>query len=30
MSQKMQLYFENDKAFLLMHFNLNYGTDSLP
>ena len=30
MSQKMQLYPENEKAFLLIHFNLNYGTDSLP
>ena len=30
MSQKMQLYSENEKAFLLIHFNLNYGTDSLP
>ena len=26
----MQLYSENEKAFLLIHFNLNYGTDSLP
>ena len=23
----MQLYSENEKAFLLIHFNLNYGTD---
>ena len=30
MSQKMQLYSENEKAFLLIHFHLNYGTDSLP
>ena len=30
MSQRMQQYFENEKAFLLIHFNLNYGTDSLP
>ena len=30
MSQKLQLYSENKKAFLLIHFNLNYGTDSLP
>ena len=30
MSQKMQLHSENEKAFLFMHFNLNYGTDSLP
>ena len=28
--KKMQLYFENEKAFLSIHFNLNYGTDSLP
>ena len=26
----MQLYYENEKAFLLIHFNLNYGTNSLP
>ena len=25
-----QLYSENEKVFLLIHFNLNYGTDSLP
>ena len=30
MSQKKQLYSENERAFLLIHFNLNYGTDSLP
>ena len=30
MSQKMQLHSENEKAFLLLHFNLNYGTYSLP
>lgn len=30
MSQKMQIYFESEKAFLLVHFNFNYGTDSLP
>ena len=30
LSQKMQLYSENEKGFLLMHFNWNYGTDSLP
>ena len=28
--KKMQLCSENEKAFLLIHFNLNYGTDSLP
>ena len=25
----MQLYSENEKAFLLIHFNLNYGIDLL-
>ena len=29
-SQKMQIYSENEKAFLLIHLNLNYGTDLLP
>ena len=28
-SQKMQLYSENEKSFLLIHFNLNYVTDVL-
>ena len=28
--KKMQLYSENEKAFLLIHFNLNYVTDLLP
>ena len=26
----MQLYSEYEKAFLLIHFNLDYGTDLLP
>ena len=26
----MQLYSENEKAFLLIHLKLNYGTDWLP
>ena len=30
MSQKTQLYSKNEKAFLLIHLNLNYGTDLLP